>query len=107
MLMTLGTLGILLVLLVGGLLTVAFHLSIIKLAAFVGTVAMLLLMVAYLTFAERKVIGYIQVRIGPNRVGPRGWLQPIADQCQPLFICDCPGFIYGASVGRVGGDAVC
>jgi NADH-quinone oxidoreductase subunit H len=35
--------------------------------------------VAYLTFAERKIIGYIQVRIGPNRVGPRGWLQPIAD----------------------------
>ena len=39
----------------------------------------LMLGVAYLTFAERKVIGYMQVRIGPNRVGPRGWLQPIAD----------------------------
>jgi len=39
----------------------------------------LMLCVAYLTFAERKVIGYIQSRMGPNRVGPRGWLQPIAD----------------------------
>lgn len=39
----------------------------------------LLLTVAYLTLAERKGIGYIQARIGPNRVGPLGILQPIAD----------------------------
>lgn len=45
----------------------------------------LLLAVAYLTFAERKVIGYMQTRIGPNRVGPRGWLQPIADALKLLM----------------------
>jgi len=39
----------------------------------------LMLGVAYLTYAERKIIGYIQLRIGPNRVGPIGLLQPIAD----------------------------
>jgi len=45
----------------------------------------LVLAVAYTTYAERKFIGYMQVRIGPNRVGPRGWFQPFADVFKLVF----------------------
>ncbi|MGD9355153.1 MAG: NADH-quinone oxidoreductase subunit NuoH [Chromatiales bacterium] len=45
----------------------------------------LMLMVAYYTLLERKVISYMQVRIGPNRVGIKGSLQPIADALKLMF----------------------
>ncbi len=50
-----------------------------SLAKIIAIVGPLMIAVAYLTYAERKVIGYMQVRIGPNRVGFKGLLQPIAD----------------------------
>jgi NADH-quinone oxidoreductase subunit H len=51
----------------------------------VAIVLPLMLCVAYLTLWERKLIGWMQIRIGPNRVGPRGLLQPIADAVKLLL----------------------
>ncbi len=70
--------------LVGGL-PAWIQIGLINVAKIVVILVPLMLAVAYLTFAERKIIGYMQVRIGPNRVGPRGWLQPIADALKLLL----------------------
>src|SRR5947209_9218221 len=42
-------------------------------------------MVAYTVLAERRVLGFIQGRLGPNRVGPQGLLQPLADLLKFIF----------------------
>ncbi len=47
--------------------------------AFGGVMFLTLNLAAILVMAERKTAGYIQLRYGPNRVGPRGLLQPLAD----------------------------
>src|SRR5947208_8742527 len=56
-----------------------------NLALIVAIVVPLLLCVAYRTLWERKLIGWIQIRIGPNRVGPAGLLQPVADGLKLLL----------------------
>jgi NADH-quinone oxidoreductase subunit H len=50
----------------------------------VVVVAPLMGAVAYLTLWERKAIGFTQIRVGPNRIGPLGLLQPIADALKLL-----------------------
>ena len=50
----------------------------------VAVLAPLMGAVAYLTLWERRLLGFMQVRLGPNRVGPFGLLQPIADAVKLL-----------------------
>jgi NADH-quinone oxidoreductase subunit H len=59
--------------------------GIVIVAQIVAILVPLLLSVAYLTYAERKVIAAMQLRKGPNVVGPFGLLQPIADAVKLLF----------------------
>lgn len=62
--------------------------QIVPFLEFVGMIIVyiiiLILAIAYLTYAERKVIAAIQLRVGPNVVGPFGLLQPIADAVKLL-----------------------
>ncbi len=63
----------------------AVYALVTNLAFIVAIVAPLMGAVAYLTLWERKLIGWIQIRIGPNRVGPLGLLQPVADGIKLLM----------------------
>ena len=57
-------------------------------------VVVLLGLVAYLMLWERRLIAFMQVRIGPNRVGPAGLLQPIADALK-LFTRELHAVAFG------------
>ena len=63
----------------------AIRVSVVIVLKILAIVLPLLGVVAYLTYAERKVIGFMQARVGPNRVGPAGLLQPIADAAKLAF----------------------
>jgi len=70
--------------LLSGFIVPAWH-TIWTVAKIIAIIVPIMLGVAYYTLAERKVLGFMQVRPGPNRVGPWGLLQPIADGLKLLL----------------------
>jgi NADH-quinone oxidoreductase subunit H len=57
----------------------------LKMAGILVAFTVVMTMVAYTVLAERRVLGFIQGRVGPNRVGPGGFLQPLADLLKFIF----------------------
>jgi NADH-quinone oxidoreductase subunit H len=61
-----------------------FYFAVSPLLKIAAALVVVLTTIAYLTLAERKILGFIQARVGPNRVGPWGLFQPIADVAKLL-----------------------
>src|SRR5712675_2768541 len=57
----------------------------LKMTGILVAFTVVMTMVAYTVLAERRVLGFIQGRLGPNRVGPGGLLQPLADLIKFIF----------------------
>ena len=57
---------------------------VVPLVKIVVILLVVVLLALYLSYFERKILAYLQIRLGPNRVGPGGWLQAVADACKLL-----------------------